>query len=156
MTAMRSSLFTIAPFAAMLAATGVVAEPRDTNAGGNGIAMVFAMEQAFESCRGDDVAQTMSCAMRKCEAKATSPDVCKAARWCASSGWSAFMMVRQDSGFSFPVPICGVPSKPALEATMRAHCADQPAGSRCDAVRMLAPDGREVASRFLMVAAGRG
>jgi hypothetical protein len=144
---MRSVLLAIAALAAGLAPHASCAEQA-----GSGIAMVFAIEEAFESCRGNDPARAMNCAMKKCETKAASPDTCKPARWCGASGWSAFMMVRQEADFAFPVPICGAPSKKALQATMRAYCAEQLEGSRCDAVTMRGPDGQEEASHFLATA----
>mgnify|MGYP001160648437 CR=1 FL=1 len=92
-------------------------------------------------CHGETVGATLECARKLCLADAGGQE-CVATRWCYPAGWSALMVVWLPEFHSTHV-LCGQPGPDAARAALQAICEAGAEFSRCDLVRLIAPDGAE-------------
>jgi hypothetical protein len=63
-----------------------------------GIAFSYAPEQGSGMCRGEDTAQTIACAQRKCVENGGDAGECAPVAWCYPSGWSVAVGLMHGEG----------------------------------------------------------
>ncbi len=98
-------------------------------------------EEGTWYCRGDDAADTLNCAAKKCQAEAGGQD-CERAQWCFNAGWSGFMTVFLPDFHTTKI-ICGAPGRQALRSAFKAFCEGNPYATSCAISVMIDPAGKE-------------
>lgn len=123
------------------AALVLAAGQADAQDGPTGFAAAQAAEAGTGVCFGDDMLESMQCAVDACVAESgLEPEYCGVQTYCSSAGWSADLAMLSEAGPHWHEYLCGWSTEPQLHAAIEVACSGEGL-IECSAVSIWNPWG---------------